>query len=295
MGIGIFDYRYLRRVDWILLIVVTLLAVIGVMTLVSANRSAAVDTPYYVRQATFFFMGLAIALALACVDLRFLVALAPLAYIVPIGVLVAGLDALLGLALPPAVASALDIAFLALLTGGLHLDGLADAADGLLGGREREERLALMRDGRVGAFGAAALVLVLMVEVAALASLAPAARAAALVAACTLARWSMSLAVWGFPYARSSGAGAAFKSGLAVGDALVATAIAAAVAALVAGAMGLGLLAGAAALTAALGAYASRRLGGLTGDVYGAVGEIAFASTLVAWSGLPLLAGGAAR
>ncbi len=212
-----------------------------------------------------------------------------------LGVLVAGLDALLGLALPPAVASALDIAFLALLTGGLHLDGLADAADGLLGGREREERLALMRDGRVGAFGAAALVLVLMVEVAALASLAPAARAAALVAACTLARWSMSLAVWGFPYARSSGAGAAFKSGLAVGDALVATAIAAAVAALVAGAMGLGLLAGAAALTAALGAYASRRLGGLTGDVYGAVGEIAFASTLVAWSGLPLLAGGAAR
>ena len=67
------------------------------------------------------------------------------------------------------VAAVGAVAALAVLTGGLHLDGLADAADGLLGGSSPERRLEIMRDSRVGVFGAVALVLLLLAEVAALA------------------------------------------------------------------------------------------------------------------------------
>src|SRR5487761_1543922 len=74
----------------------------------------------------------------------------------------------------PLVGAAAALIVLALVTGGLHLDGLADTADGLFGGRDRERRLEIMRDPRVGSFGAIALVLVLLMDVATLASITPA-------------------------------------------------------------------------------------------------------------------------
>lgn len=203
-----------------------------------------------------------------------------------LGILAAALDAFLLLALPATVAAALVVTFLALITGGLHLDGLADAADGLFGGRDPGERLALMRDGRVGAFGAAALVLVVGVEIAALASLPAPARGAAIVAACALARWSMAVAIWRYPYARASGAGSAFKAGVRGTDALAATVIALAVTVVATGAGAAALVALAAAVTVAAAAYAGARLGGLTGDAYGAIGEIVFAASLVAATAL---------
>lgn len=203
-----------------------------------------------------------------------------------IGALAAAVDAVLGLVLPAPATAAVDLALLAALSGGLHLDGLADAADGLLGNLPRERRLEVMREGSVGAFGVAAVVLVLLLEYGGLVALGPASRFAALVAAAALSRWAMSLLLWAFPYARAEGAGSAFRSGLRPAHLLGSTLLAA----LVAGALfsfdGLLLLVLGGGVALLVGRCALARIGGCTGDVYGAGGELAFAATLVAIAGL---------
>ncbi len=85
-----------------------------------------------------------------------------------LGVLLALWDTLLGLLAGPALRAVLDVLFLVALTGGLHLDGLADAADGLLGHRGRERALEIMRDSRIGAWGVLALLAVLGIKTSAL-------------------------------------------------------------------------------------------------------------------------------
>ncbi|OLC22022.1 MAG: cobalamin 5'-phosphate synthase [Chloroflexi bacterium 13_1_40CM_68_21] len=179
----------------------------------------------------------------------------------------------------------MDLAFLAIASGGLHLDGLADATDGLFAGGDRERRLAAMRDSRTGAFGVVAVGLVLLLEFSALSSIPPAERAVALVVAVMSSRWAMSLAVWSVPAARVEGLGAAFARQVAAIDIVFASAT-----------MGLivGALAPAAAVAAvvlvalvvavAVGALSRARVGGLTGDVYGAIGELVFACELAALS-----------
>lgn len=213
------------------------------------------------------------------------VALFPLVGVL-VGVLVGILGLLCELLLPTSVVVAIDLAFLAVLTGGLHFDGLADAADGLLGNLRPERRLAVMREGSIGAFGVLALVLVLLVEYAGLASLTPAMRVAALVTAAALARWSMSLLLWAFPYARAVGTGSAFKSGLRPAHLLVATLSAGLIAGILFSAAGVLLILLTATVALFVGWLAVRRVGGCTGDVYGAAGELTFAATVAAISGL---------
>jgi adenosylcobinamide-GDP ribazoletransferase len=121
------------------------------------------------------------------------------------GLVLAGL-ALTGL--PGLAASGLALAALALLTGGLHEDGFADTADGFGGGRDRESKLAIMRDSHIGAYGVMALALGLLVKAACLGSLAhgPAAAVIALLAAS--GAFSRALIVWlmaSTPPARSDG------------------------------------------------------------------------------------------
>ena len=203
-----------------------------------------------------------------------------------IGGLVASVDALLGLVLPAPITAAVDLAFLAMLTGGLHLDGLADAADGLLGNLRPERRLEVMREGGIGAFGVVAVVLVLLLEYGGLVSLEPQIRFAALVAAVVLSRWAMSLLLWAFPYARAEGTGSAFRSGLRPAHLLVSTLLAGLIAGALFtfGAVLLLVIAGGIALL--VGWYAVRRVGGCTGDVYGGAGELVFAATVAAIAGL---------
>ncbi len=188
-------------------------------------------------------------------------------------------DFLLRPGLGAPVASVLVVAVLALLSGGLHLDGLADTMDGLFGSATRVERLAIMRGGGIGAFAAVALGLVLLLEWTALAW--SGAAIPALIAAATVSRWAMSVALWAFPVARAEGLGHAFKVGLGPGDVLLATAVAATVLWFLQGPSGLVLFLPAAGLTAGIGALAIARLGGLAGDVYGAIGEVVLAATLV--------------
>jgi len=194
----------------------------------------------------------------------------------------------LRLGLPPTLAAVAAVATLALVSGCLHEDGLADFADGLAAGRSRDERLAIMRDSRIGAFGATTLTLTLIARVGAIAALAgggAAPAAAALVLAGAAARLGALVPLTALAPARSDGLGA--SAGRLAPAAVLAAAAAAAAVALVVGVGWLGIVR--ALLAAALGVAAAggiavlaqRRLGGQTGDVAGAAEQAAEIAALV--------------
>ena len=197
-----------------------------------------------------------------------------------IGLLQLGVHRLLKPHLPALVVAVLVVALSAWVTRGLHLDGLADFADGLGGGATREEALRILRDPAVGAFGVIALVLVLALKIASVAAL-PSGEA--LVLASALSRWSALPLGYFLPYAREgSGLGAAMASGARRFELVGATLLAAALSLVFP--MRFGLLSWGFVLLSSvvIGYIAHRRLGGMTGDVLGANVEIAEASVLVA-------------
>ncbi|MGE3912695.1 MAG: adenosylcobinamide-GDP ribazoletransferase, partial [Chloroflexota bacterium] len=181
----------------------------------------------------------------------------------------------------PLVLNALLVIALTAMTGALHLDGIIDTFDGLFMSGGRVQRLAVMRDPRAGAYGVVAVVLVLGLKLAALASLPQSARFGALLAAPCLGRWAIVLVTSQFAYARSEGMGLAFKQSLRWTHVIVAGAISAEVAVFVLGASGIltWFLASTAALIVAH--YVASRLGGLTGDTYGAICELVETGVLV--------------
>jgi adenosylcobinamide-GDP ribazoletransferase len=198
-----------------------------------------------------------------------------------LGGTLAGLDAALAPLLPPAPRDAVLLAALALLTGGLHLDGLADCADGLpISGITSEQRLGVMRDSRTGAFGAAAVALVLLTDLAALGSLGVP-RLPALVVAVTASRAAAALALGVSVPARSSGLGHAYSVPGRAGGAALAALAAAAAGILLLGVRGLVAVAGGLLVAPAAAAVLRRRVGGMTGDGCGAVVELGLAVALL--------------
>jgi adenosylcobinamide-GDP ribazoletransferase len=222
-----------------------------------------------------------------------------------VGALLGGVSALAALAVwrggphgAPLLAAVLVVAALALLTRGLHLDGLADLADGLGSRRPADGALTVMAASDIGPFGVAALVLVLVLDTAALASILAASSrpsgVVAVVAAVTIGRVA---AVWaagrGIPAARPGGFGALVAGSAGWTARLASTLVA------LAAVIGLGAWAGQRVDLIRLGGaaiaglvvadlvrrHAVRRLGGMTGDVFGALIEIATAVTLVGYAG----------
>lgn len=198
-----------------------------------------------------------------------------------IGALIVGVDRLVMRALPPQSVDVLVIVALVAITGALHLDGLADAADGLFGGRDAPSRLEIMRDARTGAFGVCAVVSVLALKWAGLQALTGEVRVEALLLAPCAARAGMLAGIASFRPARADGLGATaraeatpFRLTLGVGTALVAGV------ALI-GVAGAGAVLVALAAAIAVGAVAMRLAGGVTGDVHGASIEIAEACVLL--------------
>jgi adenosylcobinamide-GDP ribazoletransferase len=124
-----------------------------------------------------------------------------------LGIVLAGAERVASWLFPPLLAALLTVTLWKVLTGGLHLDGLADCLDGMAG-RDRAHRLAIMRDSRIGAFGAIGLILFLMLEIAALGALTPAVRGAALLAAPVIGRATPALLARLFRTARADGQGA---------------------------------------------------------------------------------------
>jgi adenosylcobinamide-GDP ribazoletransferase len=200
-----------------------------------------------------------------------------------------GLLTLLGAG--PLLAATATAAVPAVLTRGLHLDGLADTADGLGSGRPAEDALRIMKQSDIGPFGVITLLFVLVAQVAALAELygeswtlgAAAAALSGVTARLTLACRP------GVPAARPEGLGAAVAGAVPVPAALAVTALTAVCAAASGAPFGPyaalhHALAAAAGLLAAhlLLRHCVRRFGGVTGDVFGALAETAGTVTLVA-------------
>ncbi|MBO0833527.1 MAG: adenosylcobinamide-GDP ribazoletransferase [Actinobacteria bacterium] len=180
------------------------------------------------------------------------------------------------------LAAALAIALLAALTRALHLDGLADTADGLGSRRPADQALAIMARSDIGPFGITTLVLVVLIQVGALAQADRIGRGtlAILVAAVT-SRLAITLACRrAVPAARQSGLGVLVAGTVhpAAGAALTAVALggAAALGWIYAVAVAAGLV-----CSLLLTALATRRLGGITGDVLGAIAELAVAASLL--------------
>ncbi len=195
---------------------------------------------------------------------------------------------LLGLAalgVPPVVAGLLAVGFLALATRGMHVDGLADTADGLGCYGSPERALAVMRDGGAGPFGVAALVVVLGVQAAALGALDPGAAVGAATLAAATGRAGFA---WGcrrgVPAARPGGFGALVAGSQPPWVAAAWWVVLAAGGSALAGPRGVVAVAAGAAVAVGLSWHTARRFGGSTGDVLGATSELATAAALVVLS-----------
>jgi adenosylcobinamide-GDP ribazoletransferase len=190
-----------------------------------------------------------------------------------IGLILALFDLIASALWSPVVAGAMDVALLAVVTGAFHLDGLADTADGLYGHRERENALAIMKDSRVGAMGLVVVACVLLVKAAAMGSLAHG-RFLALMIVPAYARSAMMVGMRFLPYARGKeGTGSAFfETPLSAVDfKFVAAPV---ILSLFLGWRGLLLNLFFVAATAALIFLYRKKLGGITGDLLGAMTEI---------------------
>jgi adenosylcobinamide-GDP ribazoletransferase len=200
---------------------------------------------------------------------------------VVIGLILAGLNWLIGLALPPALTNALLVVSLAVITGGLHLDGLADTCDGLAGHKTVEERWGVMHDSRAGAFGIIGVSGLLLVKYVSLNSVPSAWLVPALMLMPVLSRWAMVYTVFAYPYAKPSGLGKAFKQGASLPGFTVAAVITLAVAVALAQLSGLVIMFSIWVIVTVIAFYLKSKFGGLTGDNYGAINEIAEVCALI--------------
>lgn len=213
-------------------------------------------------------------------DPRGIVANFPLAGLA-IGLLLSLFDRAASSVWPTTVVAAMDVILLAAITGALHLDGLADTADGLYGKRERAAVLAIMKDSRVGAMGLVAVACVLLAKTAALGHI-DHGRFLALLIVPAYARAAMIFGMRFLPYARGkAGTGSAFfeTPPAAVDFRYLALPV---FLSLFLGWRGVLLNLAFAAVTAALIALYRKKLGGITGDMLGAMAEIMEAALLLA-------------
>ena len=200
------------------------------------------------------------------------------------GLVLAGLNWVLAWVLPPLLIDALLVTAMVLMTGAMHLDGLADTCDGTAGYREPAERLRIMHDSRTGAFGVVGIVIVLLVKFAAIGAVQPRYLSGALILMPVLSRWAMVYAIYAFRYATPEGMGAAYKQATRLPEFLSATIMALAVAAVLIPAISMaGFVAfgGVWFATTVMALYLRGKLGGLTGDTYGAINEVMEALTMV--------------
>jgi len=196
-----------------------------------------------------------------------------------LGALVAAVYVFAGLLFPPLVAAMLALAAWVILTGGLHLDGLADCCDGLFHTSDPVRRLEIMKDSRMGAFGGIGLILALMMKGSALASLPTEQAVPVILLAATLGRWFIILA--GFqPLARTGGMGADFSSGLKKSSLFWGGLIPLALA-IYLGVQGILVLGITSLGVFFILRFARARIGGITGDVFGLIVEAAEIITLV--------------
>lgn len=188
--------------------------------------------------------------------------------------------------IPGLLLSVLIVTLTAILTRGLHWDGLADLADGIWGGTTPERRLEIMKDSRTGSFGVLALILGAAVKIASIDALISENYFVPLLLAPVFSRFAMGLLAFGGTHARKDGLGKLFMQDLKI-EHVVTAAIFAVVAAAIADFKSLLYLVPVFGCVLVFRLVSTKTLGGITGDVLGALNETAEMVVLVlgAWAG----------
>jgi adenosylcobinamide-GDP ribazoletransferase len=199
-----------------------------------------------------------------------------------LGLVLCAIDWALAAIFGNAMRAVLIVLILTVLTGALHIDGLADTADALGAGRDRTRVLEILRDSRIGSFGAIALVFVIVLKAFALAGASGAPRYAAIYMATGLGRWAMVALASGLEYLRSDGAGAAMLSRDRRRNLKIATLTAVIAIAPLMTLHALRAFVVAALVSLAMRSFYSRWVGGVTGDLIGAAGELVETAVLIA-------------
>lgn len=181
---------------------------------------------------------------------------------------------------PPLVTAVIILLLEVYITGGIHLDGLMDTLDGICSGRPPEGMLEIMKDSRVGAYGVIGLGLLFLSKFSIYYEFPPEILMPALIIMPVLGRWAMVIGITQFAYARPAGIGKGFHQYAGRSAMPLATVFAAVAAA------GLGWMGAVVLVVAGAWAYLfcrsiSIKLGGLTGDIYGAVTELVQVVTLL--------------
>jgi len=183
---------------------------------------------------------------------------------------------------PIQLTAALILGIWIIISGALHLDGFLDACDGLFGGWTPEKRLEIMRDKHHGTFAVAGGVILLFVKFSALIAcqLAP----LALIFSPMLARWGMSLAIIAFPYSRQQGTGRAIKDHASWKGWLIATLFVLGITAIAASLSGWIALVVVVMVVWGGAQFTLRLIPGLSGDIYGAINEVAEMAVLLTFA-----------
>jgi adenosylcobinamide-GDP ribazoletransferase len=199
-----------------------------------------------------------------------------------IGLMLVGIDRIFSLILPSIVVNAIIFISLIVITGGLHLDGLMDTCDGIFSGRDRERILEIMRDSRVGAFGVLGAICIVVLKLSLLNTLPVESKYTALILFPVMGRWGMVWAVVLFPYARKTpGLGVSFtdfarKSYIIWSMPFI---LIISIPLLLWWSISIIIVTGLSAWLT--GKWLSHKLGGLTGDTYGAICEVTEVLTLM--------------
>jgi len=179
----------------------------------------------------------------------------------------------------------ITVTTLIILTGGLHMDGLMDTADGIFSGRDLERKLAIMKDSRVGAMGVMTFTTVLLLKISLLYELSLGPKLTALLLAPAAGRWAMVYGITRYPYARPQGLGACLE-GAGRKQLITASLILLGICLWLLGPKGMGILGLIILGTLAITGTINKCLGGMTGDTYGATGEL-----IETWTCLTILLG----
>jgi len=205
-----------------------------------------------------------------------------------IGVILVYADKGLQWFFPDTISNAFLLIISVVLTRALHIDGLADTLDGLMGGRDKASRLEIMRDSRIGTAGVLGILFLLLMKYLSLNNLFNDYKAAALLTAPVFGRWSQLFMMFRANYGREDGMGRAFVGHMRAGGLAAATAITLGLSAYVVvnedlktWFLALGIAFCVLLFTLLCRRYLIRKLGGVTGDAIGAVSELNEALTLL--------------
>jgi len=198
-----------------------------------------------------------------------------------IGLILVGLNWLLGWLLPSALINVLLVVSLVAISGALHLDGFVDTCDGMAGGKTVEERWQVMQDSRAGAFGIIGVCCLLLVKYVSLNAVPDNWLMPTLVLMPVVSRWAMVYAVFAYPYAKPSGLGKVFKQGASWQRFAIATVISLVVAVILTKLAGFVIMLAIWVIALAMTVYLKGKFGGLTGDTYGAINEVAEVLVLI--------------